>query len=197
MRVKSTIVALLFVVSLIGGAMAADTYKLDLAHTHIGFAVKHMVISTVRGDFKEFEGTIAYDESDITKSSVEVTIKTASINTGNERRDNHLKSAEFFDVEKYPAITFKSKAIKKTDDGFVAVGDLTIHGVTKEVEVPFQFSGKITDPWGNTRIGAEGALTINRQDFGISWNNKLDNGGLVVGNDVKIEFSLEAIKQSS
>lgn len=178
-----------------GAAQAADTYQIDPVHSTVNFAVKHLVINTVRGNFTEFSGKIVYDEADITKSSVDVTIKAASVNTGNDKRDTHLRSAEFLDAQKYPEILFKSKEIKKEGDGYVVVGDLTLHGVTREVSFPFQILGKIKDPWGKTRIGLEASLTINRQDFGVSWSQTMDNGGLMVGNDVKIELNVEAVKE--
>jgi polyisoprenoid-binding protein YceI len=174
-------------------AFSADKYVLDAAHTSAGFAVRHMVISNVKGGFADVAGVIMYDESDVAKSSVEVTIKTASVNTNNEKRDEHLRSPDFFDADKYPDITFKSKAINKTDDGLALVGILTIKGISKEVTFPFEITGKLTDPWGSVRIGAEAKLKINRQDFGLTWNKALETGGLVVGNDVKIELNVEAV----
>ncbi|NIM18860.1 MAG: polyisoprenoid-binding protein [Candidatus Latescibacteria bacterium] len=177
-------------------ALAADKYVIDASHTSTEFSVRHLVISNVKGNFSDISGVIMYDENDATKSSVDVTIKVASINTNNEKRDDHLRSLEFFDAEKYPEITFKSKKIEKTDDGLKLVGTLTIRGVSKEVAFPFELTGKITDPWKNVRIGAEANLKINRQDFGVSWNNVMEGGGLVVGNDVKITINLEAVKQS-
>lgn len=175
-------------------ARAADTYQIDPAHTSIGFAVRHLVLSKVKGNFKEFAGSIVYDEEDITRSSVDVTIQADSINTENAKRDKHLRSPDFLDAEKFPTLTFKSKRIEKRPDGLVAVGDLTIHGVTREVAMPFTILGKVVDPWGDTRIGAEASLTINRHDYGVSWSKRMDSGGLVVGDDVEIEISVEAIK---
>jgi polyisoprenoid-binding protein YceI len=175
------------------GAFAADKYVLDTPHTSAGFGVKHMVISTVKGGFADVAGFILYDEKDISKSSVEVTIKTASINTNNEKRDDHLRSPDFFDAEKYPDITFKSKAINKTDDGLVLSGILTIRDISNEVAFPFEITGKLTDPWGNERIGAEATLKIDRRDYGLTWSKALETGGLVVGNDVKIELHVEAV----
>jgi len=179
----------------IGLAYAADTYQIDPVHTHIGFAVRHLVINNVKGEFTDYSGTIVYDESDITNSSVEVTIKAASINTGNAKRDADLRSPNFFDVEKYPLITFKSKRVEKKGDGYRLVGDLTMHGVTREVAMPFKILGKIKDPWGNTRIGAEASLTLDRRDYGLKYAKKIDAGGLIVGNEVKIELNVEAVKQ--
>lgn len=174
-------------------ALAADKYDLDLSHSQVGFAVKHMVISTVKGKFNDYSGFVMYDDKDITKSSVEFTVKVASIDTDNEKRDNHLKSPDFFEAEKFPTITFKSKKITKKGDLLSVVGDLTVRDVTKEVEVPFVFNGQIKDNWGNTRIGADATFKINRQDYGVKWSQKLDTGGLVVSDDVTLEIHIEAI----
>lgn len=171
---------------------ASDKFKLDGNHTRIGFAVKHMVISTVRGNFKEYSGTIIYDEADITKSSIAVKIMTASIDTDNERRDGHLRSNDFFNAEEFPEITFVSKKIVKTEDGFSAVGDLTIRDVTKEVELPFEILGKLESERG-TRIGIHAELEINRFDFNVKWDRTLDTGSLVVSNEVKIEIDAELV----
>ena len=191
---KVFLTLILATVFLINFSFATDKYQIDPVHSTIGFSVKHMVISNVKGNFTDFSGVIYLDDKDIKNSRVEVTIKASSINTRNERRDAHLKSPDFFDAEKYPDITFKSKKIEKNDNGYVIVGDLTIKGVTKEVSFPFTYFGPINDPWGNQRNGVQASLTINRQDFGVSWNNTLDNGGLVVGNEVNIEINLEVVK---
>ncbi len=189
-------IALMFLLAVpLTSASAADEYALDAAHTSIEFSVRHMVISNVKGSFSDVSGVILYDEKDITKSSVDVTIKVASINTNNEKRDEHLRSPDFFDAEKYPDITFKSSKIEKTKEGLVMTGTLTIRGISKEVTMPFELTDKITDPWGSVRFGAETKLKINRQDFKVSWNKVLDAGGVLVGDEVKIEISLEAIKQ--
>lgn len=193
---KRSWISLVLLLLLSGSLLAADdvvVFQFDPAHSEISFTVRHLMINKVRGQFNTFTGEIYYDRNDITKSSVKVTIEAASIDTDNERRDNHLRSQDFLYVEKYPKITFVSKKIVKKDNGYVAVGDLTIRGVTKEVEVPFTLVGEIKDPWGNQRIGVEGSLVINRQDFGVSWNNVMDNGGLVVANEVNIEFNIEAV----
>jgi polyisoprenoid-binding protein YceI len=193
MRYRSLFSAVVVSLFFISAVFGADKYQFDLAHTSIGFSVRHMVLSYVKGDFKDFSGTILLDEKDISKSSVEVTIKTASINTGNEKRDSDLKAEGFLEAEKYPEITFKSKRIEKNDDGYVAVGDLTLHGVTKEISLPFNLIGPIKDPWGNNRIGIQATLEINRQDYGVSWSKTMDNGGLIVGDEVKIELNVEAV----
>ena len=179
----------------VGSVWAADEYTIDVPHTQVGFSVKHMVISTVRGSFKEFSGKIFYDDKDITKSTIEGVIKTASINTENEKRDEHLRGSDFFDAVKYPDITFKSKKIVKRGDGYVAIAEFSMHGVTKELELPFTIVGKITDPWGNYRIGVEAKTTINRQDYGVTWSKSMDGGGLVVSDTVTIELTGEFIKK--
>ncbi len=194
---KSRIIGILTAAAMLvaGSVLAADSYQIDPVHSNIGFSVRHMVISNVKGNFTDFSGTILYDDKDISKSSVNVTIKTTSINTGNQYRDNDLKSGNFFEAEKYPEITFQSTKIDKAVEGFDLIGNLTMRGVTKEVKIPFNVLGTVKDPYGNTRLGAEGTLTINRQDYGISFNKALDNGGLVVGNEVKIDLNIEAVNK--
>jgi len=189
------VAVILLAVGLVAGTTrAADTYTIDRAHSSIQFIVKHLVVTKVKGEFNEFAGTILYDDKDIVKSSVEVTIKAASIDTKDAKRDDHLRGPDFFETAKFPEITFKSKRIEKTGDGFAAVGDLTMHGVTKEIRIPFTIAGVITDPWGNVRLGLSAETELNRQDYGVSWSKKLDNGGLVAGDDVQIELEVEAVK---
>jgi polyisoprenoid-binding protein YceI len=177
-------------------AFAADTYTPDVSHSLVGFTARHFVITKVRGKFNDFSATIVYDEKDITKSSLRGTIKVASIDTDHEKRDNHLRSADFFDTATHPEITFVSKRVEKQDQKYVLIGDLTMRGVTKELAVPFVVTDKITDMQGKTRIGFEANLRINRQDFGISWNKTMDNGGVVVSDMIDIEIVVEAIKAS-
>lgn len=186
---------ILFIFLMGGFALAIDTYEVDPVHADVAFTVRHLVISNVRGQFKDFTANILFDEKDPSKSSFSGTIKTASLDTGNEKRDGHLKSAEFFDVEKYPEITFKSSKIEKSGDGYVATGTLTIRGVSKQIRLPFTVSGPIQDPRGNKKIGIEASTTINRFDYNVSWNEKLDSGGVVVGEDVKITLNAEAKKK--
>lgn len=169
-------------------------YKLDPAHSLIGFAIRHLEINWVEGRFKEFEGTIHYDEKDVTKSSVEFSAKVASVDTEVEARDKHLRTADFFEVEKYPTMTFKSTRVeRKRSDSMVLYGDLTLKGVTKPVVLPFTLKGAVKDPWGNTRFGVEAETKINRRDFGINYGNAFA-GGLDVGNEVTISLRLEAMK---
>ncbi len=191
MNLRRFAALLLGVVVLCGSALAADEYKIDPVHSAVAFSVKHMVVNTVHGRFNDWSGQILYDDKDVSKSSVNVVIKTASINTDNPQRDGHLKSADFLDAQKYPEITFQSKSVEKTGDGFIAHGLLTIRGVSKNVDLPFKLNGPIS-VGGNGLLGAEASLTINRQDFGVSWSKSLDGGGLVVANDVKIDINVEA-----
>ncbi len=188
-----TLMALLsfFVVSLVFGG---EKYMLDAVHSSASFSVKHLVISKTRGTFNDISGTFEVNEKDITQSSVEIVIQTASIDTDDEKRDGHLRSADFFAAEKYPTITFKSSKFEKKGDDYFLTGSLTIKDVTKEITIPFTFNGFANDPWGNKRFGAEATLKINRQDYNVSWSNTLDGGGLVVGNEVKIELEVEGVK---
>jgi polyisoprenoid-binding protein YceI len=174
------------------GAFAADEYKIDKSHSKVGFSVRHMMLSTVDGRFTDFDGVIRYDEADPLKSSVDVTIKSASINTDSEGRDEHLRSADFFEAEKYPTITFKSKRIEKRGEGYVAIGDFTMKGVTKEMALPFTIVGKIKDQRGNSRIGVEADTKINRHDYGVAYNRLMEGGGAVVSGDVNIQLRIEA-----
>lgn len=194
MRLKKMVWALLLSLFLVNAVFSADKYALDPVHSSIGFSIRHLVINSVKGKFTEFTGTLLYDEGDITKSSVNVTIKAASIDTGTPNRDKDLRSANFLDAEKFPELTFQSQRIEKRGDGYVAVGTLTMHGVSKEISLPFTITGKIKDPWGGTRMGIEAGITLDRRDYGMNYGKTLDGGGLVVGNDVKIEIAAEAVK---
>jgi polyisoprenoid-binding protein YceI len=175
---------------------AADTYTIDPAHSSIGFWVRHLIINNIPGRFKEYNGTISYDAADITKSSVQFSAKVASIDTEVQQRDDHLRSADFFEVAKYPEMTFKSTRIeKKGKDSFIAHGTFTLKGVSKEIAIPFKVFGPVNAPGGKVRIGVEAALTINRQDYGVTYSRTLEGGGLVISNDVNIQLNLEAVKQ--
>jgi polyisoprenoid-binding protein YceI len=170
-------------------------YKIDPAHSLIGFAVRHLEINWVEGRFKDFSGTINFDDRDVTKSSVEFSAEVASVDTEVEARDKHLRTADFFDAEKYPKMTFKSTGVeRKGKDAYVLRGDLTIKGVTKPVEFPFTLTGAVKDPWGNTRFGVEAQAKINRRDFQINYGSAFAGGGLDVGNEVTIKLRLEAVR---
>lgn len=185
------VLSLLFITS---GIHAADKFVADKAHTNIGFTVKHMVIANVPGKFQEYDIEFMFDEKDLSKSSVKAAIRTASIFTDDQKRDEHLRSADFFDAVNYPEITFVSNNISKKGDGYVAKGTLTIRGISKEIELPFTILGPVNDPWGNTKIGVSAETKINRLDYKVSWNKTLDTGGLVVGNDVNIKLDVEMNK---
>ena len=177
-------------------AAAVTTWELDPAHSHAQFKVRHMMISNVKGEFTKLSGSMKLDTGDLTRSSVEVTADAASISTRDPQRDGHLKSPDFFDVEHYPAITFKSTKITRTDDGLELTGDLTIRGVTKPVT--FAVDGPTTetkDPWGNIRRGVEATTAIDRQDFGLVWNSALETGGVMVGDKVHITVDAELVKK--
>jgi len=174
---------------------ATTTYKFDPRHCSAQFAVTHLMISTVRGEFRSLSGTAIVDDSDITKSSVEVTIDATTIDTREPNRDTDLKSPNFFDVAKYPTITFKSTKVENAAPGHLKItGDLTIHGVTKSVTLDVTApKPPIKDPWGLQRTAVSGTTRINRQEFGLNYNKTIDNGGLVVGNDVDITLDVEMI----
>ena len=193
MRNKMFAAALLTVLVAALPALAADTYNFDKAHTRIGFTAQHLVISSVEGRFKDFDGVIVVDP-DITKSSVKITIKTASVDTDNESRDNDLRNSEFLDVAKYPEMTFVSDKIEKRGDGYVAIGTFTLKGVSKKIELPFTFAGPITDPWGMQRVAAKASTKINRQDYGVKYNQAMKDGSALVGNEVTLNLTVEATK---
>ncbi len=170
-------------------------WKIDPAHSSAQFVVRHMMITNVRGGFSGIQGTVVYDPDDLNASSVDVTIDTKTLNTGDATRDSHVKSAEFLDVEKYPTITFKSKKFAKDGDGLKVTGDLTIHGVTKEVVLNVEGpSEEQKDPWGNIRVGASATTKIKRSDFGLTWNAALETGGIMLGDDLKLEVDVSLIK---
>ena len=194
MRRSIIVLTLILVLFPASTTLAADKYSIDPVHCHIGFSVRHLVINNIRGRFTDYAGSIIYDEQDITRSSVEITIKAQSINTDVPPRDEHLRTSEFFDVAKFPDITFKSTRVEKRGTGFAAIGIFTMHGVAKEITIPFKVNGK-SNFQGGTHLGVEGTVVIDRRDFGMSWSATLDNGGLVVGNDVTIELNIEAVKK--
>ena len=193
---RRSFIALFVLVFAVTSSSLASTWDFDKAHSTIEFKIKHFMISKVRGSFDSYTGQVEYDENDVTKSKVEVTIDVASINTANEQRDDHLRSADFFDVEKYPKMTFTSKEIHKTDEGLKIAGDLTIHGVTKEVILKVEGpTPPIKGPMGNMRMGATATTKIDRRDFGLTWSKTLETGGLVVDNEVMITLEIELIKK--
>lgn len=175
----------------------AAVYTIDPAHSTIGFKVKHLMITNVKGVFEKFKGTVNIDEKDITKSKVDVSIEMASVNTSIAKRDDHLRSPDFFDVAKFPVMTFVSTKVEKAgSDGLKVTGNLTIKGVTRQIVLNVEGpTGEIKSPQGDVKRGASAAVTINRQDFGVSWSKKLDGGGMVVADDVFITIDTELARQ--
>jgi polyisoprenoid-binding protein YceI len=177
---------------------ATTTWTIDPAHSVVELAVKHLMFSTVKGRFPAVSGTITLNDADLSASSVSADIEAASIHTGDEARDGHLRSADFLDVETYPAITFRTTAVvPQGRDTFVLVGDLTLRGETREVSLEAEMLGKGADPWGAQRAGFAATTTINRKDFGLTWNQALEAGGMLVSDQVKINLEIQASQQAS
>jgi polyisoprenoid-binding protein YceI len=189
----SALCVLSILLGLAFAAPAADTYKIDPAHSTVGFSVKHMVINKVKGKFTDFTGTLVLDSNAIQEAKG--TIQTKSVDTGIGQRDTHLCSPDFFDVSKYPTITFTTKRVEKHGEDTVLVGDYTMHGVTKELSLPATLSGPIKDPMGSTRIGLEARAKLNRKDYGLTYSKALETGGMIVGDEIEIEINAEAVKQ--
>jgi polyisoprenoid-binding protein YceI len=186
-------IALLAVPSLAGAA----EYDVDPSHSTVGFSVRHMMVSNVKGQFTKVTGTASWTKPDHSDAKVEVTIDANSINTNEPKRDGHLKSPDFFDTAKFPTLTFKSKKVEKgTGDHLKLTGDLTIHGVTKEVTFDVVPTAEVKNPFGGTSVGIEATAKINRKDFGLNWNKALEAGGVVVGNEVSIEIDAELAKKA-
>lgn len=168
------------------------TWELDTAHAEVGFSAKHMMVTTVRGRFTDVAAEVHIDEEQPEQSHVNATIQAASLATGDEQRDAHLKSPDFFDVEQYPLITFRSTRVRRTSDGeFELVGDLTVRDVTREITLKGDFAGPVTNPWGKRVVGFELDGEINREDFGLTWNVALESGGVMVSKDIKVAIDLE------
>ncbi len=176
---------------------AVSTWSIDLTHASAEFAVKHLMVSTVKGHFRRFEGTLRIDESEPANSSVAATIDVASVDTNAPDRDAHLRSDDFFKAETYPHITFRSTRVERLDDTHYRItGDLTIRDVTREVVLDAEYEGRITDPWGNERIALTAETAISRKEFDVRWNQAIETGGVVVGDRVRITLHIEAVRQS-
>ena len=182
-----------------GSSARGSSWKIDPAHSHVEFAVRHLMISTVKGAFGDVRGTVWVDESDARTILVDITIQVASIDTRQEQRDAHLRSADFFDAARFPTITFRSRLVEghHRDSEFRLVGDLTIRDVTREVVLDVSSEGRLTDPWGAERAGFSAQGKIDRTDFGLTWNQALEAGGVVVGNQVKIAVEVELVRQAT
>jgi polyisoprenoid-binding protein YceI len=178
-------------------AETTGSYDVDPKHSYIGFRVMHMGLAEVPGAFRDFSGSINYDGKDVSKSSVNFTAKVTSVDTGVAPRDEHLRKAEFFEVEKYPDMTFKSTKVEKKGDKWEVTGDFTLKGVTKQITIPFMVNGMMKDPKGNVKMGISAQTTINRQDYGVKWGNKLPDGTLALSDMVKIDLQLEAGKKAA
>jgi polyisoprenoid-binding protein YceI len=174
---------------------ARTTWKIDPIHSHIEFSVRHLMITTVKGRFTGVDGSVVIDEADPSKSSVDVRIEASTVDTREPQRDGHLRSADFFDVEKFPHLTFKSTRVgDRTGGDFTVTGDLTIHGVTREIVLQVTDEGRGKDPWGGERAGFSATTKLNRKDYGLTWNQALETGGVVVGDEVKIRLDLQLVK---
>jgi polyisoprenoid-binding protein YceI len=194
---KTRFAALAAALALASPALAADTYQFDKSHTTVGFQVRH-IFTMLGGKFQDFSGTIKVDKAKPESSSVEFTIQVASISTNDPKRDEHLKSPDFFDAATHPTITFRSTAVKPAGSNVYQVtGDFTMRGVTKSITIPVTFLGEGKDPWGNEKMGFETSTTLDRKDYGINWNKTLDQGGVLVGDEVKVQVSIEANKAKS
>lgn len=174
--------------------MATTKWTIDATHSEIGFKVKHMMFTNVSGKFNSYEGTISTEEDNFENASIEFSADINSIDTNNADRDNHLKSGDFFDVENHPKLTFQSTSFTKNGDDYELVGDLSLKGVTKSVKLTTEFSGLMKDPWGNTKAGLNISGKINRKDWGLNWNSALETGGVLVGEEVRLNIEIQLIK---
>ena len=173
------------------------TYKIDPAHSEISFKIRHLMITNVTGSFTKFDGTMESDKDDFSDAKIHFEAETASITTHNEQRDGHLRSAEFFDAEQFPKVTFDSTSFqKKGEEDYTLTGNLTMHGITKLVTLNAEFGGTTTDPWGQSKVGFEITGKINRKEFGLVWNTNLETGGVMLGDDVKLQIGVQLVKQA-
>ena len=195
MQLKRTLASVAAALLFSSFACATDTFKIDPAHTSIGFSVRHLGLNNVKGQFKEFSGAIALDDGKITEANG--TIQVKSVDTGVQKRDDHLRTPDFFDAAQYPTITFKTKRTEMTDGEIILIADFTMRGVTKELRLPARLAGPAKDPWGNLRIGLEAKTKLNRKDYGINYHQVLETGALAVGEEVELEIDAEAIKETA
>ena len=196
MHTKATLTAALALAAAAVSASAQSTYDIDSSYSAAQFSVRHLMISNVKGEFTKVTGTVVYDPRNLAASKVDAVVDVTTIGTREPKRDAHLKSPDFFDMAKYPAMTFRSKQVTKSGSGILVKGDLTLHGVTREVVLTVDGpTPEQKDPWGNLRIGATAAAKINRKDFGLTWNQALETGGVMVGDEVSITIDLEAVKR--
>ncbi|UFS72519.1 YceI family protein [Geomonas sp. RF6] len=196
---KGTIIRFLAALAIfaVPSLASADSWTIDQEHSSVGFKVRHLMVSNVRGDFGKFSGAIQIDDKDLRNSKVDVIIDTASVNTGVAKRDAHLRSADFFDVERFPTMTFVSQRVERVGaDRLKVHGQLTLHGVTRPVVLDVEGPTKaLKDPWGNLKRGASAVTTINRKDFGLTWNKAIESGGVAVGDEVTIALEVELLKK--
>lgn len=193
-RIKASVLAVAFFG--LASSAQASTWEMDMSHSQIGFSVRHMMVSNTSGRFAKATGTLELDDKDLARSNVSIAIETASVDTQDQKRDEHLRSPDFFATAEHPQMTFKSKSVKAKGKGYVVSGDLTIRGVTRPVVLEVaELTGPVKDPWGNERRGATATAKINRKDFGITWNKVLDAGGVAVGDEVRIQIEAEFIKK--
>jgi len=196
MLLKQTFAAIAAALLLNSFGHAADTYKVDPLHTSVSFSVRHLGINSVKGKFKEFQGVLVLEGDSLKEASG--TIQVQSVDTGVEKRDNHLRTADFFDAAKYPTITFKTKRVEKGGSGQpVLIADFTMRGVTKELRLPAKMSKPTKDPWGGVRVGLEAKTKLNRKDYGINYHEVLETGAMAVGEEVELEINTEAVKESA
>jgi len=178
--------------------MSSPTWIIDAGHSGIHFSARHMLVSKVRGHFEKYSGKLRIDDADMTRSAAEVVIDAASIETGVQERDAHLRSADFLDVENHPVLRFHSTRVERLDESrYRMLGELTIVGVTREVSIEVEYGGRVLDPWGNERIGFAAKASLDRRDFGLTWNQVLEAGGVVVGDRIEITLDLEAIRTAA
>ena len=187
------LLSLLTAAALIRNTRAADTYQVDPAHSTIGFSIAHLVINEVKGRFGEFTGTVVLAGPNLV--DIHGIIQVKSIDTGIAKRDDHLRSPDFFDVPKFPTIIFESKKVETRGGKQIVLGTFTMHGVTKEIVAPVTVKGPIKDPWGKMRVGLKAQLVLDRKEYGLAWNKALETGGVMVGEEVEIEINAEAVKQ--